>query len=192
MNQIGNTKDQIMEKASELLTRHGYKGFSYRDISTHLGVKNAAIHYHFPTKADLALALVEDYHQLLRRRTAEFMAYGGSAQAQLEGLFSFTRSQFCKGHCICPMGAFSVDYEELPEAVQKATAKFLEDSTIWLTRVLEIGRSQKEFEFEGDPRTRALAILATLQGGRQIARVGGQEMLERIVTEIRQDLNLST
>ena len=83
MKQGNDTRGQIMDRAAQLLMSRGYKGFSYRDISSHLGVKNAAVHYHFPAKTDLALALVDEYRQTLRKGTAEFMAYGGSALKQM-------------------------------------------------------------------------------------------------------------
>ena len=80
MARLSDTRERIIDKAADLLMRHGYNGFSYRDISTHLGVKNAAVHYHFPSKADLGMALVEEYQRILREQTSEFMAYGGPAR----------------------------------------------------------------------------------------------------------------
>jgi len=89
MIRMTDTREQIMDRAAQLLMSRGYNGFSYRDISSHLGVKNAAVHYHFPVKADLAVALVEEHRQLLRSRTSEFMAYGGSALEQIEGFLPY-------------------------------------------------------------------------------------------------------
>ena len=76
MTRVGNTREQIMQRAEALLLQKGFNGFSYRDISAPMGVKNAAIHYHFPTKGDLGVALIEKYHSKLRSDTAGFMAYG--------------------------------------------------------------------------------------------------------------------
>ena len=124
MKRIVDTRDQIMDRAAQLLMSRGFNGFSYRDISSHLGVKNAAVHYHFPAKTDLAMALLGEYRQLLRDNTSEFMAYGGPARPQIEGFFTFTYRQCDAGRCICPFGAFSIDYGELPEDVRKATIVF--------------------------------------------------------------------
>jgi AcrR family transcriptional regulator len=179
-----------MNKAAELLTRRGFNGFSYRDISTHLGVKNAAIHYHFPSKTDLALALVDEYQQVLRDKTSSFMAYGGEAAPQMEGLFLFTRGQFLEGNCICPMGAFSVDFDDLPEDVRAATERFMNDSIKWLTQVLKVGREQEEFDFDGDPGKKAVSVLATLQGARQMARVGDSDILDGVFSQIRTELGM--
>jgi len=188
MTPITDTRAQIMDKATELLMQRGFNGFSYRDISTHLGMKNAAIHYHFPSKTDLALALVDEYQQTLRSRTSSFMAYGGPATPQLEGLFLFTRSQFCTGRCVCPMGAFSVDFDDLPQEVKTATERFMKDSIKWLTQVLEAGTEQNEFCFDGDSKQKAIGILATLQGARQMARVGNTEILDGVIDQIRNEI----
>ena len=168
----------------------GFNGFSYSDISSHLGVKNAAVHYHFPAKADLAIALVEEYRQLLRSGTAEFMAYGGSALAQLEGFIAITSKQCELGRCICPFGAFSIDYTDLPKALREATLSFMNETIRWFTQVLEVGREQNEFSFSGDARPKALLILAGLQGVRQMARINDSGLMEDVVRQIRQDLNI--
>jgi AcrR family transcriptional regulator len=190
MVRLNDTREQIMDRAAQLLMSHGFNGFSYSDISSHLGVRNAAVHYHFPAKTDLALALIDEYRKVLRRGTAEFMAYGGSALQQLEGFFAFTEQQCQLGRCICPFGAFSIDYNDLPETLQKATRSFMEETIRWLTRVMEVGRESGEFSFAGDSRAKALVVLSTLQGARQLARIHEVELLDQVIVQIRQDLGL--
>lgn len=191
MARLNDTRELIMDRAAELLTSRGFNGFSYRDISSHLGVKNAAIHYHFPAKTDLAIALVDEYRRLLRKGTSEFMAYGGSALEQLEGFFTFSTRQCQIGHCICPFGAFSIDYSELPDDVREATRSFMDETINWLTRVMEVGRDAGEFSFEGDARAKGLTILAGLQGARQLARIHGMELMEDVVKQLREDMGIS-
>ena len=191
MARLNDTREQIMDRAGQLLMSRGFNGFSYRDISSHLGVKNAAVHYHFPAKADLAMALVDDFHKLLRSQTAEFMAYGGSALQQLDGLFAFTAKQCHAGRCICPFGAFSIDYNELPDELREATHGFMDETIKWLSRVMEVGKREGEFIFNGDARAKALTILSSLQGARQMARIHGFDLLSDVVGQIRQDLGLT-
>jgi TetR/AcrR family transcriptional repressor of nem operon len=188
MNQISNTREQIIDTALKLLLRRGINGFSYRDISEPLGVKNAAIHYHFPNKMDLVKALVDDSHQLLKRSTAEFMAYGGAALPQLEGLFHYTRTQMELGRPVCMVGALSIDYEELSAEGKQALDRFMKDTVKWLSKVLEAGREQGEFEFRGKAQSKAVSILAMIQGARQLARIHGMKMLECTFDQIRTDL----
>ena len=191
MTQATSTRDQIIDQAFQLMLQRGLHGFSYRDISEPMGVKNAAIHYHFPNKMDLIKALIDENHQVLRRSTSEFMAYGGPAMPQLEGLFAFTMNQCQCGRPICMVGALAIDYDELNDDIKKANDNFMKDSVNWLTKVMDIGREQEEFHFNGDPMSKAVSILAMIQGARQMARVHGLDYLERIFDQIRIDLGIN-
>jgi len=191
MTQANNTRDQIIDKAFQLMLQRGLHGFSYRDISEPMGVKNAAIHYHFPNKMDLIKALIDENHQVLRRSTSEFMAYGGPAMPQLEGLFAFTMNQCQCGRPICMVGALAIDYDELNDDIKNANDNFMKDSVNWLTKVMDVGREQEEFHFNGDPMSKAVSILAMIQGARQMARVHGLDYLERIFDQIRIDLGIN-
>lgn len=191
MRQATNTRDQIIDKAFQLMLQRGLNGFSYRDISEPLGVKNAAIHYHFPNKMDLIKALIDENHQLLRRSTAEFMAYGGPARTQLEGLFAFTLNQCNCGRPICMVGALTIDYDELTDEIKDANNSFMHDSVEWLSKVMETGREQEEFHFGGDPMSKAVSILAMIQGARQMARIHGLDYLEKIFQQVRIDLGIT-
>jgi len=190
MSQATSTREQIIDKAFQLMLQRGMNGFSYRDISKPLGVKNAAIHYHFPNKSDLIKALIDENHELLRRSTAEFMAYGGKARIQLEGLFAFTMNQCQCGRPICMVGALAIDYDDLSEEIKSANNRFMKDSVNWLTKVMQVGREQGEFHFEGEAMSKAVSILAMIQGARQLARVHGLDYLEKIFEQIRTDLGL--
>ncbi|MCV5837565.1 TetR/AcrR family transcriptional regulator, partial [Escherichia coli] len=41
----------------------GYNSFSYADISSVVGIRNASIHHHFPSKSDLVRELVAQYRE---------------------------------------------------------------------------------------------------------------------------------
>jgi len=191
MSPAANTREQIIDKAFQLMLQRGLNGFSYRDISEPLGVKNAAIHYHFPNKMDLIKVLIEENQKALRKGTSEFMAYGGPARPQLEGLFAFTLNQCQCGRPICMVGALSVDYDDLSQDIKDANDRFMKDSVKWLTKVMESGREQSELSFEGQARNKALSILATIQGARQMARVHGMDILETMFGQIRTDLGIA-
>jgi len=192
MRPAANTREQIIDKAFQLMLQRGLNGFSYRDISEPLGVKNAAIHYHFPNKLDLIKVLIEENQKALRKGTSEFMAYGGQALPQLEGLFAFTLNQCQCGRPICMVGALAIDYDDLSEEIKDANDRFMKDSVNWLTKVMETGREQEEFSFRGNAKSKALSILATIQGARQMARVHGMEILEAMFEQIRTDIGISS
>lgn len=186
----GTTREQIIDTAFGLMLQRGMNGFSYRDISEPLGIRNAAIHYHFPSKMDLVKALIEENHQLLKRSTAEFMAYGGPARPQLEGFFSYTRHQYELGRPVCMAGVLSVVYEDLTGEIKGALDRFMDDTVNWLAKVLETGREQGEFSFRGGARSKAVSLLSTIQGARQLARIHGMKMLQCTFDQLHTDLGI--
>ena len=50
---------RVLDVALELFSEHGFAGTSLQDIADGLGVTKAAVYYHFRSKDDLLLALVE-------------------------------------------------------------------------------------------------------------------------------------
>lgn len=184
-----DTKTRILDLAEQLSRRRGFHGFSYRDIADPLEIKNAAVHYHYPTKADLGVALIRRYRDLLHRRTRRFMEEGGDPRPQLEGLFQvYVRDTL--NQTICPIGMVSVEYYTLPEEMRQEGALLVEETLVWLTRVLESGREQNILHFEGPARSRAVEVLSALQGATQIERLSTEAPLATSVAEIRRDLGL--
>ena len=52
------TRQTLLVIAARLLELVGYNGFSFRDLALRAKITTASVHYHFPTKGDLGLALV--------------------------------------------------------------------------------------------------------------------------------------
>ena len=59
--QRSETSEQILDLAETLIQTRGYSAFSYQDIADALGIRKASIHYHFPSKTDLGVAVIERY-----------------------------------------------------------------------------------------------------------------------------------
>jgi AcrR family transcriptional regulator len=55
-------RDLILDTAAKLFSQQGYKGVSIRDIARACGLTNAALYYHFKSKEDLYLAVMEYAH----------------------------------------------------------------------------------------------------------------------------------
>src|SRR5689334_14437184 len=56
-----DTRSRVQKVALELFAEQGYEKTSLREIAEHLGVTKAALYYHFKSKEDIILSLVEDY-----------------------------------------------------------------------------------------------------------------------------------
>ncbi len=185
-----DTRTQILDIAEQLARQRGFSGFSYRDISQPLGIRNAAVHYHFPTKADLGIALLERYGDLLTFHTSEFMKHGGNAVEQLEGFITFYTDKICSNNGTCLIAMLASEFVTIPESMQQAGRKLSLNIQTWMTKVLEVGRGQGEMRFEGEAADKALMILTSLQGASQMARLSGRGTMDAVVRQIRKDLSI--
>lgn len=61
MDTAADSRDAIKTVALDLLIAHGYRGMSFADIASSLGVTRANVHYHFGSKANLIDEVLTDY-----------------------------------------------------------------------------------------------------------------------------------
>ena len=55
---LSGVKTAIMDAAERRMQLGGFGGFSFREIAADVGIKSSSVHYHFPTKEDLAAAVI--------------------------------------------------------------------------------------------------------------------------------------
>ena len=99
-----STRDLILDAAEELLQRRSYNAFSYQHIAVQLGIRNAAIHYHFPSKADLGTALIRRYRQRYQETIQRLESECRDCWGLLQGFFSIYRAYLEAGDMVCPGG----------------------------------------------------------------------------------------
>lgn len=58
-----NSKQKLLDTAKELIWKNSYGSVSVDDICKNADVKKGSFYYYFKTKADLAVATMEDYYQ---------------------------------------------------------------------------------------------------------------------------------
>lgn len=185
-----DTRSDILATAEALLQERGYNGFSYRDIADRLGVKNAAIHYHFPNKSDLGVALVERYAQRFRDLTDHLESQSASWRDKVRAYLGIAVHFVRSNQRLCPLSVLETEFFTLPESVQKAAQGLDQTMRTWLSHVLEQGRLVGEIQFNGKAEDKALLIMAAGQGSMQIARVAGNKRFFSALHQIESDLGL--
>ncbi len=188
MPRLSNTKEKIVDRARDLLQHRGFGGFSYRDISTDLGIKNAAIHYHFPTKEDLGLALIEQYIDDTRAEIAAARGRAMPVRQQLDTYFKRAECDVEGVWSLCPMGAMAPSCESLSEPIQRALVRFSDLVLEWLGEALEQGRREGGLAFEGDPKSKALQISSAIQGARQLSKLRQHNVVAQVADQFRGEL----
>ena len=162
---------EILDLAQNLFQERGYNSFSYRDLSKQVGIRTSSIHYYFPTKGDLAKALVVRYREHFKRAFSQINAQASDPKKRLELYLQLFIDGFrsCKRVCLCSM--LASDFINLPEGVQKEVKGLFSDNEGWIAGVLEEGRKSGVFEFKGSPERMARIIFSALEGSTISARI---------------------
>ncbi|MFK7802459.1 MAG: TetR/AcrR family transcriptional regulator, partial [Anaerolineae bacterium] len=99
-----NTKTKILDVAERLTQTKGFNCFSYLDLAAEIGIKSSSIHYHFKTKADLALALVERTHDVHTTAFRNLDRDVDTPQERLQSMINFFQGYIVdQKFCMCGM-----------------------------------------------------------------------------------------
>lgn len=183
-----DTHEAILQCAEELLQRRGFSGFAYQHIAVQLGIRNAAVHYHFPGKEDLGIALVRRYRERFHAWCDELPAQA-DAWMRLQAYFSTYSCHLSVEGCrLCPGGALAAEFGTLPEAMRVEARLLMREIYLWLAHTLDQGRREGALQFNGDAFDKAVEIGAALQGGLQIARLAGTERFHQLLDQLALEL----
>lgn len=172
-----STRKKIVIIADQLIRSKGYNAFSYADIASTLNIKNAAIHYHFQSKAVLGQAVIEASREKFNLNTAQWetLDYYNQVVAFVE-MYSSNR----KNNCICFMGALGSSFNTLPEDMkEELTAAHLE-ITVWLKNTLKQGKEMGRLRYEGTAEEMADLITSGMLASLILERVSQKEMVDTV------------
>lgn len=181
-----STREAIIEQADHLIRDKGYNAFSYYDLSKSIGIKNASIHYHFPSKSDLGVAVVQKHLRGLAELRQETKTQ--SPLQQLEAFFSIY-DQAQRKQKICLVGALATDFHTIDEQVQAQLKILAEQVLAWVTEILIQGQNEGFFQFKVEARTKAMLIISNMLASVQLIRLTHADDFERIKAAILFELN---
>ncbi len=184
-----DTRTEIIKFGDSLIREKGYNAFSFADISKQLNIKNASVHYHFPTKTTLGLAIVQEHRsrlEKLKTKTAN--------KAPVEKLnvflniYSVARSE----NKICIVGSLATDFYTVEPEMQTELRKLADDILNWVIAILKEGRNKKVFQFNTTERTKALMIITNMLAAVQLTRLTNKQDFKEIKETIINDLTHSS
>jgi TetR/AcrR family transcriptional repressor of nem operon len=143
----------IMDAAERRMRKGGFNGFSFREIAADVRVKSSSVHYHFPTKEDLAAAVIKRY-------TAETAAFIDRELAKdpnpVKVWIKAFRGTLHSEDRMCPCAVLGASSMDLPPEVSAEVKKFFK---MCHDKLVEEGLSSDE----------ASQLLATITGALVVA-----------------------
>lgn len=161
-----NAREALLLAATRIAQSQGYNGLNFRDLAQSVGIKAASIYYHFPSKAELGVAVARRYWQdgaaaleIIAEQTPDPLA----ALARFPEIF---RRSLEADNRLC-LGTFvGAETDSLPTEMTQEILAFAEVNVAWLVKQLLAGGVCTA----EDAQQRARAIFAAVAGAQLIAR----------------------
>jgi AcrR family transcriptional regulator len=119
MDPMKDMKAAIMDAAERRIQQGGFGGFSFREIAADVGIKSSSVHYHFPTKEDLAAAVI--------RRWAEYTSELIDKELEKDRdpvrvwTKAFRGTAYSEAH-MCPCCVLGAATQDLPDCCRPSPA----------------------------------------------------------------------
>ena len=168
-----DTKAALLDSAEQAIRARGYDGFSFADLAAEVGIRKASIHHHFPTKADLALALIARYSDNFFLKLGQISETHSTGGARLKAYVSACRDALDGGRKLCLCVAFCTGRDGLSPAVLARLDGFHRTVATWLEDVFTAGKADNSIAEISDSAAEAQACLAQMEGAQLIARAAG-------------------
>ncbi len=154
---MSDVKTAIMDAAERRMQLGGFGGFSFREIAADVGIKSSSVHYHFPTKEDLAAAVIRRWAE----ETAKFIDEELAKDPDPVRVWTkaFRGTAVSKGH-MCPCTVLGAASQDLPIEVSREVKGFFK---MCLDKLTAAGLSASS----------AAAFLSTITGALVLANALG-------------------
>lgn len=165
-----DTKTALLNSAENAARRLGFDGFSYADLAEDVGIRKASIHHHFPSKANLSVALMQRYHKNFQEICAVIDTAFDTGGGQLAELIQQYKKGSDDGKRICLCASFSASRDSLsPEVIEKIS-DFRAMVIGWLTIAFEKGGKDGTISGVSQPSLEAASTMSLLEGAQLAAR----------------------
>lgn len=172
------TRDKIIDTAMELSLRQGHVATSIDEVIANAGITKGSFFYHFPSKKDLAVALVKKFSasemKILQENLGKANKLSKDPLQQLlifVGLIQDLHSQLEEGHIGCLFASFSYENQLQDEELQAmASETLIEWKTKLSEKIQEIIKLYPPTQ-SVNPDDLADMFLVTLEGAYVLTRI---------------------
>ncbi len=161
-----NSREAILAAAKSTAQAHGYSGLNFRDLARDVGIKSSSVHYYFPSKAELGVAVARRYWEDTAAVLEAMLAETADPARCLRQYPEIFRKSLESENRLCLCSFMAAEYDDLPEAVKKEVQAFADVNVAWLSKVLSAASAISSQESE----LRARAIFAAIAGAQLLAR----------------------
>jgi len=168
------TRERLLEAGFKEIYRRGFQGASLDTILDQAGVTKGALYHHFPDKAALGYAVVDEVVRdlLLQRWLGVLEAEPGDPISALQGMLKQRLAQL-QPHEVelgCPLNNLGQEMSPLDERFRHRVAATFQTWTDGFAEVLQRGQTEGSVRRDLDPRQAAAFLVAAIEGSYGLAK----------------------
>ena len=177
----GNSKrDEILDVAEAMIRDVGFNAFSTRDVAGAVGIKASSVHYYFPTKVDIGVAVTERYTDRFLKQLGDPARFKGDAREAVALYVNSFRETLVRDDKLCLCAVLGAEIGGLPQEIGSHTRIFFDRNIAWLKKAFS-GSSRMS---AAEANAFAVHILAALEGGMILSKSLGKEKVFESVAAI--------
>lgn len=170
---MSDTRALLIEQALDLMQTHTLAGFSFQDLAERVGIRKASIYHYFPSKADLAAAVLHYVNDRFMQSVARLDEHAPAHR--IDAFFNHFGRYLGPGEKVCPGGAMSAVWDGLNSDVRAAAQCLIFNQRTWMAKAVREGQADGTIKKLGStPAEMAVWIMANLSGAMLGARITGR------------------
>jgi len=171
------TRERIIEQATILFTRNGFKSTSLNQILGAAGIAKGGFYFHFGSKEELGMAVIESLEQCWIDRILPYIREATDAREKLEKMLSVSGDCCVKSEEQRPtilMLSLATEMAEVDEAFSARLERIFEGWRLLIEAIIEEGKLEKLIKREIDSTAVAGIVLSNILGANLFALLGRQ------------------
>ncbi len=168
---MSDTAAKILDVGQALIQTRGYTAMSFQDIALQVGIKKPSIIHHFPSKADLGVAIIRRYRDTF---ASQLDALNNNPDTTAWEALDFYFSPYLHfaqtPDTVCLCGSLAGEIPALPQEMRVEVKQFMEAHQHWLEGILRRGRKNGELNFDETPARLSRMLFNMLQGSLLVKR----------------------
>jgi TetR/AcrR family transcriptional repressor of nem operon len=165
-----NTRAALLDIAQDMVQRQSISGVSFQKLANRIGIKKGSLYYHFESKDDLAVALLERASSEMQESFER-----GRAKNPLEQLNYFLDiylNHIIPTEKLCPGGAFAGEWGKLSDPVKAQVKRLIDTQVKGVSDILTEGINSGVFNNHAKTvEELAQWVIACVQGALVTSRV---------------------
>ena len=154
------TRDSVLAAAARVIDRQGLAATRLEEIATEADVTKGALYFHFPSKSEIATAIVEQHHEQCARLALETQNWDLDGVSTLERFINELAMSYQRNAVARAAIRLGIEHERIGAEIREPYADYLG----WVQELLVNARDDGTLDSAVDPTTTARIIVGSLFG----------------------------